>query len=177
MRTQRVFAAGALSLSLAVLCVAVSSRTVALASSADRAARVPIDVVEVVSGGNWDQGAARGFWRVVAIMVPDPTISAVPHCEVFVQWVGSRAPGAPFEILAAAPLTQFNALGLTSASVTLESEGGQGGRIVVTGEGQDRLVTLLAFVVRSPGDVALVSIDDAGAAVPGRSAQAARLPE
>jgi hypothetical protein len=176
MRTQRVSAAGALSLCLAVLSVALSSRTLALTSSADRAARVPIDVVEVVSGGNWDQGAARGFWRVVAIMVPDPTSSSIPHCEVFVQWVGSRTPGAPFEIIAAAPLTQFNALGLASASVTLESESDQAGRIVVTGEGHDRLLTLLAFVVRSPGDVALVSIDDTVAAAPGRSAEAAKVP-
>jgi hypothetical protein len=177
MRIKRVVATGVLAVCLAVAGGLLQGSATAQASSEDRAARVPIDVVEVVSGGNWDQGAARGFWRVVTIMVPKTVSPAVPHCEVFVQWIGSRTPGVPFEILTASPLTAFNTLELPAASVSLESDGNHGARVVVTGESTDGLLTMLTFFVKSPGEVALVPVEGPLSHANGRSAQAANVPQ
>jgi hypothetical protein len=185
MRTQWVLPVGVVLVCLAMAGGVLPGSATAQPSSVDRAARVPIDVVEVVSGGNWVQGAARGFWRVVTVMVPNTVSSPdsttvspiVPHCEVFVQWIGSRTPGAPFEILSASPLTAFNTLELPAASVSLESDSNQGARVVVTGESTDGLLTMLTFFVKSPGEVALVPVEGPLSPANGRSAQAANVPQ
>lgn len=173
---QRVFAAGVPVLFLVAACVAVSGSATAQPSPAERAARVPIDVVEVVSGSNWERGSARGFWRVVTIMVPSTPPANSPHCEVFMQWIGSRTPGAPFEILAASPLVAFNALQLPSASVGLDIEGNREPRVAVTGEDRDGVLTILTFVVQSPGEVVFVPADDTMATLNGRSGGATTAP-
>lgn len=174
--SQRAFAIVTVALNLVLACCVASQPATAQSLSLDRAARVPLDVVEVVSGGNWEQGSARGFWRVVTIMVPNVTPGASACSAVFVQWIGSRTHGAPFEILAASPLLQFNALEFPSASVAMENESEQGGRIVVTGEGPDRVLTLLTFQINLPGDVVFLPAEDGGAAVNGRAATATKIP-
>lgn len=177
MRTQRAFLASVYVACTALFCLGLPVLALAQPSAADSAGRVPIDVVEVVSGGNWEQGTARGFWRVLTVMVPDALSGTSPRCEVLVQWIGSRTSAAPYEIIAFAPLTQFNALGLSSASVALETEGERVGRVVVTGEDSNHVLTLMAFQVRSPGFVVTMPLDDPVSLENARSAEAKRVGE
>jgi hypothetical protein len=127
-------------------------RAMSATFGAESSVRVPIEIVEVVSGGSWVSGTQSGFWRTVTVMVSRPNDSS----EVYLQWVGSRSPTAPLEIIASAPLREFNDLHLPSSSVALDSDMDGEARIVVTGETEGRQPTAMTFIARLPGQLEFV---------------------
>jgi hypothetical protein len=138
-----------------VCLVSVSAKAAPL--GAERAEAVPMDVVEVVSGGSWADGSSSGFWRTVTVMTSRPTEAS----EIYVQWVGSRRPTAPLEILTSSPLREFNELHLSSSSVALDSETEGQVRIVVTGEDASKLPIAMTFIAGLPGKLERVADEPA----------------
>jgi hypothetical protein len=112
------------------------------------AARLPLEVTEVVTGGTWVEGSASGTYRTVTVFTAAPTETV----DVFLQWIGSRSPVDPLQILSSLPLREFNELKLTSASVTLDDEAE--GRVKITIAGQDgnaRAAAPITFIATKPG--------------------------
>lgn len=68
--------------------------------------------------------------------------------QVFLQWIGSRSPVEPVQLLVSLPVAEFNALKLPSASVTIDTGTDGGTRIEITGQeseiGPPTTVTLIA---------------------------------
>lgn len=112
------------------------------------ASAVPVEVAEVVSGGNWIDGAASGLFRTVTIQGVGPAETV----QVYLQWVGSRSPVAPIEVISSLALREFNELQLASASVTLEGDDDGLARIVITGQDTDARATApITFLASLPG--------------------------
>lgn len=112
------------------------------------AARLPVEVSEVVTGGTWTDGQASGSFRTVTIQ----TFAPVEMAEVFLQWVGSRSPVEPLQIMSSVPLREFNEQKLASASITLDIETEGAARIVVAGQDAGgRPAALLTFAAAAPG--------------------------
>lgn len=114
---------------------------------------VPIEVSEVVSGGTWTDGPASGSFRTVTVQVPGETDVA----QVFLQWIGSRSPVEPIELLMSVPVSEFNGLKLPSASVTIDAETEGEVRIDIAGqpsEAQQSVIVVL--VATTPGHYSVV---------------------
>lgn len=112
------------------------------------AARLPVEVSEVVSGGTWIEGQASGSYRTVTIQ----TFAPVEVAEVFLQWVGSRSPVEPLQIISSVPLREFNDQKLAQASITLETDVEGVAKIVIAGQdAAGRAVGLLSFRATGPG--------------------------
>ena len=116
--------------------------------AAGLAAAVPVEVTEIVSGGSWVEGTASGSFRTVTIQSYVPAEVA----EVWLQWIGSRSPAEPVQIISSVPLREFNDQKLTSASVTLDGETDGTARIMITGQDSDqRAAAALNFLATKPG--------------------------
>jgi len=117
------------------------------------ASRLPVDITEVVTGGVWTNGTASGAYRTVTVQSYAP----VETVDVFIQWVGSRSPAEPLQIISSVPLREFNSQKLTSASITLESEVEGIAKVVIAGQdAAGRSVALLTFVATMPGQYEVV---------------------
>lgn len=117
------------------------------------AARLPVEVFEVVSGGTWIEGRASGTYRMVTIQ----TFAPVEMAEVFLQWVGSRSPVEPLQIISSVPLREFNDQKLAQASITLDTDVEGIAKIVVAGQdGAGRAAGLLSFRATGPGQYEVV---------------------
>ena len=107
-------------MSAAVLIVASPIDRAALAASpADVAAGLAPQVVNVVSGGAWDDGGKKGYYRAVLIAPADAGSGA----QIFVQWIqaaGASAPAQP--IVAVAPIKEYNDMKLVDATLTMDTE-------------------------------------------------------
>lgn len=116
-------------------------------------ARLPIEVSEVVSGGTWIDGQASGSYRTVTIQ----TFAPVEMAEVYLQWVGSRSPAEPMQIISSVPLREFNEQKLASASITLDAEADGVAKIVIAGQDSaGNAAGLVSFVAAGPGQYELV---------------------
>ncbi len=125
------------------------------------AARLPVEVSEVVSGGTWIEGRASGSYRTVTIQ----TYTPVEVAEVYLQWIGSRSPAEPLQIISSVPLREFNEQKLASASITLDTEVEGAAKIVVAGQDAGgRAAGLLSFSATGPGRYEVVPSE----AVPGK---------
>lgn len=125
---------------------------------ASLAARLPIEVTEVVTGGTWVEGSASGTFRTVTVLTSTP----VETTEVFLQWIGSHSPVEPLQILSSLPLREFNDLKLASASVTLDDEAE--GRVRITIAGQDtgaRAAAPVTFIATKPGQYLIAAPEPA----------------
>jgi hypothetical protein len=117
------------------------------------AATVPIEVTEVVTGGNWVDGAARGVFRTVTVVTHDGGETAA----VYLQWIGSRSPAGHTSIISNVPFREFNDQRLASASITLEADVDGAARIVIAGQDANATPTvLLTVIVSKPGEYQIV---------------------
>ena len=126
----------------------LSPAVVAESEGLGLAARLPVEVSEVSSGGTWIDGQASGSYRTVTIQ----TYAPVEIAEVFLQWVGSRSPSEGLQIISSVPLREFNEQKLASASITLEAEVEGSARIVIAGQdAAGRAAGLMSIVATGPG--------------------------
>jgi len=109
------------------------------------AAAVPPEVVEIVTGGGWRDGAASGFYRTVTI---EADTNGTERTLVFLQWVGRRTASGPVEVIASRALAEFNDKNHASATVVIESDDDGNGRIEVSapdeGDEPENAVTVIA---------------------------------
>ncbi len=111
------------------------------------ASRLPVEVLEVVSGGSWSEGTASGSYRTVTVQSAGNADSA----EVYLQWIGSRTAASPLQIISSLPLREFNAQKLGSASVNLETEEEGVARISISAQDGSGKTSTVMFVARLPG--------------------------
>jgi hypothetical protein len=133
---------------VALCVVASTARAPAGERETALAAAVPVEVAEVVSGGSWIDGQASGSFRTITIQVAGNTELA----QVYLQWIGSRSPVDPIEVISSLPLREFNEQALASASVSLEGDIDGAAKIVIAGQDAEaRPVALLTFIASLPG--------------------------
>ena len=138
--------------SLSVLLLAVLHSP--LGATTKTAETVPINVSEVVSGGTWTDGAASGWFRTVTVQVPgEPEVA-----QVYLQWIGSRSPVEPVELLTSVPVSEFNGLKLPSASVSIEAETEGEARIDIVGqESANHPPATVTLIATTPGHYTIIA--------------------
>jgi hypothetical protein len=93
------------------------------------AAALPVELTEVTSGGSWIDGTASGTYRVFVVIGGIPDEGA----EVHIQWIGSRTPASPLQIIASMPIKEFNTLRLPSATISVDAEVDGEARVSIAG--------------------------------------------
>lgn len=133
---------------IAALLLGAAPAVSAESESASVAAKLSVDVSEVVSGGTWVEGTGGGYYRTVSV------VSFAPEemVEIYLQWVGWRAMGEPLTIISSVPLKEVNERKLFSASISLETDTPNVTRITVAGQdGEGRADALMVFQATTPG--------------------------
>jgi hypothetical protein len=145
------------------LCVVAIATPAAFAQSVGSgiAAALPVELTEVTSGGSWIDGSSSGTYRVVIVLGGPPDEAA----EVHIQWIGSRTPASPLQIIASTPIKEFNDLRLSSASISVDAEIDGEARVSITGpETPGETPVAVSIVAQLPGQYALVPLTPAGGA-------------
>jgi len=157
---------------LAAVCACSPGVRAQAAPAAAVASQVPITVAEVVSGGTWTDGSANGVFRTITVQVPgnpqdrntqDRNLqdqSGDEIAQVFLQWVGSRTPIDPVELIQSVPVIEFNDLRMTSASVGFEAEGEGQVRVTITSqeESDEKPPVTVVLVATTPGHYKINSV-------------------
>jgi hypothetical protein len=117
------------------------------------ASQMPVEVLEVVSGGTWSEGSASGSYRTISVQ----SASNAEISEVYVQWIGSRTASSPMQIISSIPLREFNEKKLGSASVSLESENDGEARIGIAAQDTEGHPSMTTFSARMPGRYELLA--------------------
>ena len=111
-------------------------------------ARLPVEVLEVATGGTWSEGsAASGSYRTVTLQ----SSADADRAEVFLQWIGTRTISGPYQIISSLPLREFNDKHWGSASVSLETEIDNEARIAIAAQDRDGKPTMMTVIARLPG--------------------------
>jgi hypothetical protein len=138
------------------------------------ATQLSADIVEVQSVGTWTQDRHAGIYRTVTI------ISGVDKeyaARVYVQWLAIKGDSGRAEIVATAPLVEFNSQRMPMAAVSIEAEADNEASIVVTAHDNDsQRDTVMMFKATKPGQYNLVvspanSAKMSGAVMPSDSAK------
>ncbi len=161
-----MFAAALLSLAAITL---HASPAAADAKSAERlATQVPADIVEVQSIGTWTQDKQAGIYRTVTII---SGIDREYAARVFVQWLAIKGDSGRAEIVATAPLVEFNNQRMPMAAVTLDAEHDNEATIVVAAQDSDsQRDTLMMFKATRPGKYSLMVTPANSAKISGATA-------
>ncbi len=89
------------------------------AAPADVAAAVSPQIVQVVSGGNWEDGGKKGYYRAVLVAPADASSGA----QIYVQWMtAADASGGLPTISMAAPIKEVTDLKVVDAVLSMEYE-------------------------------------------------------
>ncbi len=90
------------------------------AAPADVAAAVAPQIVQVVSGGSWEDAGKRGYYRAVLVAPPDANSGA----QIFLQWMtaADASNGGLPAISMAAPVKEVADLKLLDAVLSMEFE-------------------------------------------------------
>ena len=99
-----------------IVLLAVGIGPVSAASPADLAAGLALQIVQVVSGGNWDDGGKKGYYRAVLIAPADANSGA----QIFLQWVQAGKDQPVPTIAAMVPVKEVNDLHLIDATLNME---------------------------------------------------------
>ena len=111
------------------------------------ASQLPVEVLEVVTGGTWSEGSASGSYRTVTVQN-----SANPDvAEVYLQWIGTRSATSPLLIISSVPLREFNEKKLGSASVSLDQETEGSALIGIAAQDSEGKPAVMTFVAKLPG--------------------------
>jgi hypothetical protein len=141
---------------LALASISVNSSSAAAdARFAEKlATQVPADLVEVQSIGTWTQDSRAGIYRTVTIISgADKEYAA----RVFVQWLAIKGDSGRAEIVATAPLAEFNNQRMPVATVTVEADVDNEASIVIAAHDNDtQRDTVMMFKATKPGQYSLV---------------------
>ena len=88
------------------------------ASAADVAAGLSSQIVEVVSGGAWEDGGKKGYYRAVLVAPADAGSGA----QIFMQWMQAAGAGTVPSIVAVAPIKEYNDQKLVDATINADTE-------------------------------------------------------
>jgi hypothetical protein len=152
---------------LSAVAVVVSPAPVAAeAKFAEKlAAQVPADIIEVQSIGTWTQDKQTGIYRTVTIISGTDKEYAA---RVFVQWLAIKGDTGRAELVATAPLAEFNNQRMPMATVSIDAETDNEAAIVVAAQDHEtRRDTLMMFKATKPGSYQLVASPSAPAKVSG----------
>jgi hypothetical protein len=118
------------------------------------ATQVPADVVEIQSFGTWTKDTQAGIYRTVTIISgADKDYAA----RVFVQWLAIKGDSGRAELVATAPLVEFNNQRMPMATVTIEADIDNEASIVVAAQDNDtHRDTVMMFKATKPGQYSLV---------------------
>ena len=89
------------------------------ASPSEVAAGLAPEVVQVVSGGIWDDGGKTGGYRAVLIGASG---AGAKGAELYLEWVAAGKDGAPPTIVNTSPIKEVNDLKLADALLSMEFE-------------------------------------------------------
>ena len=89
------------------------------ASPADIAAGLAPEVVQVVSGGTWQDGDKKGGYRAVLV---EPSGGGATGAQLFLEWLAAGKDGAAPAIVASSPIKEVNDLKLSNATLSMEYE-------------------------------------------------------
>ena len=87
------------------------------ASPADIAAALAPEVVQVVSGGVWEDGGKKGGYRAV-LVAPEGASGA----QLYLEWLAAGTGGAAPSLVISSPIKEVNDLKLPDATLNMESE-------------------------------------------------------
>ncbi len=102
---------------LAATVAALAVPAALAASPADIAKAVDPAVVQMVTGGNWEDGGKKGYYRAVMIA---PATSA-SGAEVYLQWFQSAKDQTTPTLVLEVPIKEVNDLKLTDATLSMET--------------------------------------------------------
>jgi hypothetical protein len=86
--------------------------------STDLAAALAPQVLQVGSGGTWEDGGKKGYYRAVVIAPPDANVGS----QVFIQWMSAAEPAHPSAVVTAVPVKEINGAKLLDALLSMEFE-------------------------------------------------------
>lgn len=126
------------------------------------ASQLPVEVLEVVTGGTWSEGSASGAYRTVTVQnSANPDIA-----EVYLQWIGTRTATSPLQIISSVPLREFNDKKLGSSSVSLETGIDGSAHIGIAAEDNEGNPAIMTFEAHMPGHYELLPEPASAAAGP-----------
>ena len=141
---------------LSLTAVSFTSRSAAAeAKQAEKlASQVPADIIEVQSIGTWTLDKQAGIYRTVTIISgADKEYAA----RVFVQWLAIKGDSGRAEIVATAPLVEFNNQRMPMAAVTIDADTDNEASIVVAAQDSDtHRDTVMMFKATKPGKYSVV---------------------
>lgn len=119
------------------------------------ATQVPADIIEVQSIGTWTQDKQAGIYRTVTIISgADKEYAA----RVFVQWLAIKGDSGRAELVATAPLAEFNNQRMPMATVTIDADTDNEATIVVAAQDNEtHRDTVMMFKATKPGQYSLVA--------------------
>jgi len=89
----------------------------AAASPADIAAGLAPEVVQVVSGGTWDNAGKKGGYRAVLVAQ-----AGAGGAQLYLEWLAAGTDGAAPSLVTSAPVKEINDLKLPDATLSSEFE-------------------------------------------------------
>ena len=136
------------SIIIALLMCTRSGTAIAGPLAAGIASGVPVEIGEVVAGGTWIDGSASGSFRIVTVQISGDTERA----EVYLQWIGSRTPVDPIQIITSVGLREFNDMKAAWASVAIDAETAGTAKVTVSGQdGEQQAIGPMTFIATLPG--------------------------
>jgi hypothetical protein len=104
---------------LAAAMLATWSMPAVAASPAEIASTLAPEVIQVVSGGLWDDGGKTGGYRAVLVA---PTEAGGRGAELYLEWIAAGKDGAAPSVVATSPIKEVNDLKLADALLSMEFE-------------------------------------------------------
>jgi hypothetical protein len=127
-------------------------------TSEEIAAAVPIDIPEVVSGGEWQDGGSIGAYRAVVLLAP---LGNEAQALVFVQWIGAKDANSPLDIVQNIAIKDVSDRKLPMASIAIEAEKENEAIIIVTSaDPKTQAPIVLAYKATKPGVIAPTAVPD-----------------
>jgi hypothetical protein len=102
---------------VAAAAIAGLARGVQAASPADIASGLAPEVLQVVSGGSWENAGKKGGYR--AVLVASSTGS---DAELYIEWLAAGSNGQPPSLVMSLPVKEINDLKLPNATLNAEFE-------------------------------------------------------
>lgn len=84
----------------------------------DAAAAVPANVIQVVSGGTWEDGGKKGTYRAIMVAPASPAEGA----QIFLQWLAAGKDPGTVEVASVVALQKINDMKLPDAFLSMDFE-------------------------------------------------------
>jgi hypothetical protein len=134
--------------------------TPAQAQSTDQMAmKVPLDVIEVVSGGEWTHDGASGAYRALVLL---GQVGDAVQSSVYVQWIGTKGANGTLAIIRSVVIRDVNVRKFTTANVVIEGDTPNEATVIVTGvDPKTEQPVVLAYKATRPGMVEAIELPEA----------------